>query len=149
MRESTRINALESRVQQIAIDLSSSKDQLREVKELLFQLINPLQPHRPSTLAPALTSNAVWSRENTIAELLRHRSPARLSNPPAPMQSPAIAPIRPTQIPAATPKESRPLSASQTPAVCRNTVAASSPSWAFNNTVPMTPNTLARIYVRC
>lgn len=48
IRETTRINALENTVQRIASDLSSSKDQLREVKELLLRLINSDTPPNPS-----------------------------------------------------------------------------------------------------
>ncbi|KAG0622474.1 hypothetical protein M758_3G100100, partial [Ceratodon purpureus] len=40
-REGTRIHALESTVQRMASDLSSSKEQIKEVKELLLRLINP------------------------------------------------------------------------------------------------------------
>ncbi|KAG0594326.1 hypothetical protein M758_UG067200 [Ceratodon purpureus] len=57
VQESTRINALESTIQKMTSDLSSSKEQLREVKELLLRLMNPHVPATASTSEHAPTSN--------------------------------------------------------------------------------------------
>ncbi|KAG0575255.1 hypothetical protein KC19_VG330700 [Ceratodon purpureus] len=50
VREGTRIHALETTVQRMASDLTSSKEQIQEVKELLLLLIKPRATERESTL---------------------------------------------------------------------------------------------------
>ena len=69
VRDTTRINALELTVQKMACDLTSSKEQIKEVKELLLQLINiPPAPQPTHVTAPASDSG---------------RSQHQLSPPPA------------------------------------------------------------------
>ena len=141
IRESTRINQLESTVQQMASDLTSSKEQIKEVKELLLRLINPATPSPPHASPHAPSQTGVHQQ--------LHSSPVRAVRPldtppngpineanPATHVHPITVPQHPVEV------------AGGTPHVIPNcqvgiqTDALKSPSWGSGDTVPVTPNTM-------
>ena len=65
IRESTSIYALESTVLKMALDLTSSKDEIKDVKELLLCLINPRNSEALALVSPIL---ADYTRQRTGSE---------------------------------------------------------------------------------
>ncbi|KAG0619255.1 hypothetical protein M758_4G126200 [Ceratodon purpureus] len=140
IRESTRINALESTVQQMASDLTSSKEQIREVKELLLRLINPPAAYHEHAATP--TPSHILPQQRTLD-----------SPPPmlAELHSPANAPLNRSSATAHERIQTMPPSGGEVAVethndICRDPItvpltAEKSPSWCSGDTVPVTPNT--------
>ena len=128
IRESSRINALESTVLQMATDLTTSKDEIKEVKELLLRLINPIGTGAPAPHATAPTVNPVVQLQNSASPFPDPSITARQSREARGEGS--LNPERST--------------AEATPVVQRvpPTGQLSPPSWASGDTVPVTPNSL-------
>ena len=127
IRESSRINALENMVLKMASDLTSSKDKLKEVKELLLRLVNPrntISPHHmdtsptPPSIQPP--SSVLPSRE-AIAHSGLHEPPREFPSKCSQPQNFADGGDARTPEPPILP---------------------SPPSWASGDTVPVTPSTL-------
>ena len=144
IRESTRINALESTVQRIATDLSSSKDQLREVKELLLRLINPQMSHPAPPPPIQSTPIPVSCGEMPGVSSHRHLTPVAVVTPAetsdarhAPIanatHNPGQHPLGESATFATTPYPPPPI---------RNPVEDRAPSWASGDTIPLTRNTV-------
>ena len=141
IRETTRINQLECTVQRIANDLSSSKDQIMEVKELLLRLINPQAAVLPSPAAAVFTQARNCSPDNSgIAVPPRTTEEAMHINPP----------LRNSEG-QSTPSDSHNnsdrgilLSSPLTHVNVTNGSGAVEPSYSCpsGDTVPVTPNTL-------
>ncbi|KAG0595581.1 hypothetical protein M758_UG178600 [Ceratodon purpureus] len=130
IRESTRINALETTVQKIASDLSSSNEQIREVKELLLRLVNPIAPSRasafgitstrPSTIEPRIHSSSPLhskSLDNSGHDYLHDVRDVDHAVRLYPHDH-ILAAAAPAQVP------------------------PDSPSWGSGDTLPVTPNTM-------
>ena len=141
IREGTRINALECTVQRIASDLSSSKDQIREVKELLLRLINPQTVTQPLTSAPISNANLAFSGDkSTIAEPLRY-SPGSIASTHTGVDSAShYTEMEPCMQMSDVVQTRAPTL--QVPVACGRTGADTSPSWASGDTIPVTLNTL-------
>ena len=141
LREATRINALESTVQRMASDLSSSKDQIKEVKELLMRLINPHASTTPNvTTMPPAAANNQQPKPASATPLYTHVAPSDNTYVD-------IADIQDLEHPACQGGiEHRPGSNSAD-IVAENTApvlaaGAISPSWMSGDTIPVTPNTV-------
>ena len=114
----------------MAVDLSSSKDQLREVKELLLRLVNPLQQPPIPPACPKSTSTA--NVANPPASQIT-RGPRNSSN-----DDPLVHLHNPTA--ARTVNPSAFVTGAPVDAV--RVHKGASPSWASGETIPVTPNTL-------
>ncbi|KAG0572640.1 hypothetical protein KC19_VG113000 [Ceratodon purpureus] len=94
VREAFRINALETTVQRMASDLSTSNQQILEVKELLPCLINPHLQQQPSAPSPNLESSlppaACTPLAPTGTDVAAQRSSARNQHTSLPLQEPEI-----------------------------------------------------------
>ena len=141
IREATRINALENTVQRIASDLSTSKDQLREVKELLLRLINP-EPHTIPTATVTTKSPIIQCPDNTS------RIPIHRSSTPGPdmlneeqRQTNAQSSQRELRLNVLEVAPHRTTN-SRMPVAGGGSTAEMSRSWASDDTIPVTPNTL-------
>lgn len=122
IRETTRINALESTVQRMASDLSSSIEQIREVKELLLRLVNP------SHHVPSVPTGVVF--KSTLPETAPTDMPSHI--PEVDNDEVVVA--------SSTHKKTR----GQPPE--RTDIQPGSPSWGSRDTIPVTPNTLLQSF---
>ena len=141
VREATRINALESTVARMASDLSSSKEQINEVKELLLRLINPPQQLPPqSTTAPLTNSEHQAPPNLTQLQVPTHGAPSKCNSPSgievgrSRRRGIQESHINALSSDSADEDEVQVLEA---PAVPGNIA-----SWASGDTVPWTPNTV-------
>ncbi|KAG0572780.1 hypothetical protein KC19_VG124400 [Ceratodon purpureus] len=139
LREDARINALECTVQQIATDLSSSKDQLREVKELLLQLINPQTSNPPST-SPILTPDVARPGSNLAYAHPCSPAPGVINTPLLETNLTSLFNSREPCMRMQDDLQTR-TSPSKTPITTAVADVETSCSWASGDTVPVTPNT--------
>ncbi|KAG0572853.1 hypothetical protein KC19_VG130200 [Ceratodon purpureus] len=130
IRESIRINALESTVQKMASDLSSSNKQIREVKELLLRLVNPSHP------PPIPVNGTVDSSTHTgyTGNDNRESNLAQVNMKDVPESAPDHRPQGNVNYTMAPDKQA---SALGLPPHQPN-----SPSWASGDTLPVTPSML-------
>ncbi|KAG0554595.1 hypothetical protein KC19_12G103400 [Ceratodon purpureus] len=141
LRESTRINALESTVQQMASDLTSSKEQIKEVKDLLLRLINPATPYSSHGASPT-PSHAPYQPLNHPSPPPAHQEQRTVTNGLL-QRSNAVGNVR-SGIHVQTVDDV----AEVTPdGLCPSPTAVpmaqeKSPSWMSGDTVPVTPNTM-------
>ena len=126
-------------MQRIATDLSSSKDQIREVKELLLRLINPQTSNFTSTSCPTSDGNAPCQGSGAnVSGPCTHGTGVNM-NPQCEANTTVHEIARESSM--------RPVNDSQnrTPSVQvpqRTGVPAVTPSrsWASGDTIPVTPN---------
>ena len=141
LRESTRIHALESTVECMASDLSTSKDQLREVKELLLRLINPNTT--PTEAVANKTANHTESHSSggpvQAGELLHRCEPAASSHLYSGTQTTHFDTPQHHVPPVWYTAPTAPVALD---AIEVHTGVTLSPSCASGDTVPVTPNSL-------
>ena len=140
-REGTRIHALESTVQRMASDLSSSKEQIKEVKELLLRLINPTA----ATQEPLPAFNRVPLVDLYPTQHTNEQDIPRPIHRDVIEHVPDVQGVRPSPKPMSPPSgpdnSADQFFCSQPPSNIPHR-APNCPSWASGDTIPVTPNSL-------